>query len=148
MNQKSRQSSNPVSNPGDTLRGAIAVVKQDDQFLAIKRSQAVRAPGKVCFPGGGIEPGESVEQALVREMQEELGVVVNPIRFLWQCNTESGFDLSWWVVEIKLGEVISPDPSEVESYYWLTQAELVADQDLLDSNLNFFAALDRGEFAV
>ena len=32
----------------------------------------VTAPGKLCLPGGAIEKGETEEQALVREMQEEL----------------------------------------------------------------------------
>ena len=64
-------------------QAAIAVVRRADSFLGIKRSQTVRAPGKICFPGGQVENGESTEQAVVREMQEELGVTVKPIRKLW-----------------------------------------------------------------
>ena len=149
MNQEFQQSSpSSSSNADQGKRGAIAVITDGDKFLAIKRSQTVRAPGKICFPGGGLELGETVEQALVREMQEELGIAVKPIRFVWQCHSVRGFDLSWWLAEIEPGELISPDPAEVESYHWLTQAELVAHQDLLDSNSEFFAALDRGEFVL
>ena len=146
---KNPQQPTPYSNKAEhTMRGAIAVIKDGDRFLAIKRSQTVRAPGKICFPGGGVEPGETVEEALVREMQEELGVAVTPIKYVWRCTSVGGFDLSWWVTEVEPGEVITPDHSEVESYHWMTQAELVADRDLLESNLNFFDALDRGEFAL
>lgn len=44
-----------------------------------------RPPGKVYagyweFPGGKVEPGESVAQALIRELQEELGITIaNPV---------------------------------------------------------------------
>ena len=36
-------------------------------------------PGEVCFPGGGIEPGETPDQAAVRETHEELGIALEAI---------------------------------------------------------------------
>jgi len=49
----------------------VAVILRGERFLVICRSQQVRAPGMYCFPGGGIEPGETEEQALRRELLEE-----------------------------------------------------------------------------
>ena len=45
----------------------------DALFLEV-RSQHVKQPGEVCFPGGRAEPGESVIDAAVRETCEELGI--------------------------------------------------------------------------
>ncbi len=45
-----------------------------DALLLEVRSQLVRQPGEVCFPGGRAEPGESVIGAAVRETCEELGI--------------------------------------------------------------------------
>lgn len=45
-----------------------------DALLLEVRSQLVRQPGEVCFPGGRAEPGESVIDAAVRETCEELGI--------------------------------------------------------------------------
>jgi hypothetical protein len=39
-------------------RGVIAVVVREGRLLVIRRAQCVVAPGAICFPGGGIEPGE------------------------------------------------------------------------------------------
>ena len=50
----------------------------------IRRSQQVIAPGKFCFSGGGIEPEATEQQALRRELGEQLGVAIKPIAKLWE----------------------------------------------------------------
>lgn len=57
---------------------------QDGQVLAEKRGPAKRVmPGAVALPGGHIEAGESLEEALYREMQEEVALV--PIEIVYVC---------------------------------------------------------------
>ena len=59
---------------------AVGILLQPDgRFLLTSRP-----PGKVYagyweFPGGKLEPGESVEQALARELHEELGLTIEPV---------------------------------------------------------------------
>lgn len=129
-------------------RGAVAVVVRDARLLVVRRSRHVAAPGMYCFPGGGIEPGESEAEAVRREMREELNVAVRPVRRLWQSVTSWRVDLAWWLAELDAQAVLSPDANEVESAHWLSVDEILALDDLLESNRHFFAAMREGTFRV
>ena len=50
-----------------------------DALLFEVRSQKVRQPGEVCFPGGRVEPGETTVEAAVRETCEELGITADEV---------------------------------------------------------------------
>jgi 8-oxo-dGTP pyrophosphatase MutT (NUDIX family) len=126
--------------------GVVAVVKRDERLLVIRRSATVVAPLRYCFPGGGIELGESESAALVREMREELSAAIRPIRRVWQSRTPWGVDLSWWLAEID-GE-ITCNPAEVASCHWWTVDEMQAQAELLESNQHFLAALASGEICL
>ncbi|MBX3414493.1 MAG: NUDIX domain-containing protein [Pirellulales bacterium] len=121
---------------------------RETRFLVIRRSQTVVAPGAFCFPGGAIESGESEEQALVRELREELALEVRPKKRLWQSVTPWRVELSWWQAEFDLAGIPTPNPAEVESFHWYTTAEMRALAGLLSSNLAFLEAADAGEFLL
>jgi 8-oxo-dGTP pyrophosphatase MutT (NUDIX family) len=53
--------------------------QEGDALLLEVRSQKVKQPGEVCFPGGRVEPGETIAEAAVRETCEELGVTAGDI---------------------------------------------------------------------
>jgi 8-oxo-dGTP diphosphatase len=55
--------------------GAV-ILNQHNEILCALRSQHMSLPGLWEFPGGKIEPGESPEGSLAREIEEELGCVV------------------------------------------------------------------------
>ncbi len=55
---------------------SAAVVEHGDAFLMTRRAAAAPLGGLWEFPGGKVEHGESIEDALVREMREELGCAV------------------------------------------------------------------------
>jgi mutator protein MutT len=128
--------------------GVVGVLVREERLLVIRRSQLVRAPGRYCFPGGGMEPGETEEQTLIRELQEELGVSVQPVQRLHRSVTPWRVDLRWWLAELHEEASITPHPDEVESIHWHSVAELLALDPLLDSNRDFIAAWQRGEFEI
>ena len=58
----------------DLARNAVAIaLTEDNQIIFEVRSKTIpHQPGDICLPGGRVEPGESPEQAVLREMTEEL----------------------------------------------------------------------------
>jgi 8-oxo-dGTP diphosphatase len=56
---------------------AVGVIRRNDNhFLIAKRPQGKPYEGYWEFPGGKVEPGEQVQDALVRELYEEIGIRV------------------------------------------------------------------------
>ncbi len=56
------------------LVSAVALIDPDGRILLAQRPEGKSMAGMWEFPGGKIEPGETPEAALVRELQEELGI--------------------------------------------------------------------------
>ena len=127
-------------------QGAIGVVlDSQSRFLVIQRSALVRAPGRLCFPGGEIEESESQETALVRELREELSVSVTPIRKLWQSETQSKVLLHWWLAELSPEEIPRANPQEVSRWFWMGEEQFVRDPRTLATNVEFVRAIHRGD---
>jgi 8-oxo-dGTP diphosphatase len=57
------------------LVAACALVDRDGRVLIAQRPQGKQLAGLWEFPGGKVEAGESPEDALIRELEEELGVI-------------------------------------------------------------------------
>ncbi|HEX4909658.1 MAG TPA: Nudix family hydrolase [Permianibacter sp.] len=61
---------------------AAAIVNSHNEVLIAKRAPHRHQGDRWEFPGGKLEPGETAEQALVRELQEELGITATRFRQL------------------------------------------------------------------
>jgi 8-oxo-dGTP diphosphatase len=59
------------------LVAACALVDADGRVLLAQRPDGKAMAGLWEFPGGKVEGNETPEQSLIRELQEELGIVVN-----------------------------------------------------------------------
>ena len=97
---------------------AFMLIK-DGQVLAEKRKHTKRVvPGAVALPGGHIEARERPEEALSREVQEEVGIV--PIELAYVCTllhrAQEFRKLHYFVVTRWKGEII---PQEAEAVVWI-----------------------------
>lgn len=121
-----------VENP-ELRRAAVAValtVEEDGQlaFLLTRRSsQLKRHSGQFALPGGRLDPGETVEQAALRELEEEVGVDAQSTTILGYLDdfaTRSGYVIT--PIVVWAGEVhdLQPDSGEVAHLYRVPLDEL------------------------
>ena len=64
--------------PERPIVGVAAVVIEDDRVVLVRRGRPP-AYGEWSLPGGAVEPGESLEEAVVREVAEEIGLKVEVV---------------------------------------------------------------------
>jgi 8-oxo-dGTP diphosphatase len=134
----------PLQADGRVHGVVIACARPDGRWLCIRRSSKVIAPLKVCFPGGGIESGESQTAAVVREMREEVGATVKPVRNTWRWEKPDGNLTLWgWTADL-LSTDLHADPLEVAEILWLTGEEVAEHPDAMPTNRLFVASLKRG----
>ena len=67
---------------------ACAVIEKDNKILCCRRGPKGETAFKWEFPGGKLEPGETKEEALVREIKEELNTEIKINKFLITVNHE------------------------------------------------------------
>jgi 8-oxo-dGTP diphosphatase len=67
---------------GKIVVGALGAVTDSRGRLLFVAQQKGPFGGHWLLPGGGVEPGESAEEAIVREIQEETGMVMKNVRFV------------------------------------------------------------------
>lgn len=66
---------------GKLIPVVAAIIWSEGRFLSAERPEGKDYAGWWEFPGGKVEPGETLEQALVRELQEELGILALDCNF-------------------------------------------------------------------
>jgi len=76
---------------GEWQHVAVALVRNPEgRILIAKRPEHLHQGGLWEFPGGKLESGEGIEQALIREIQEEIGITISPERPLIEIRHDYG----------------------------------------------------------
>lgn len=136
----------PPHQPGPALRFvAAALIIRDGQVLIGQRRPDQIMALKWEFPGGKIEPGETPQQALARELHEELGIraVVGPAITRIRHNYRHGgaVDLQFFAVREFTGEIQNHIFNEVR---WVQLGEL-PEYDFLAADLGLIRDLAGGK---
>lgn len=116
-----------------------AAIVRAGRVLAARRTRPAAAAGRWELPGGKVEPGETPETALVREIAEELGCVVAVEE--WLPGTVRISDRHRLGVAVcRLVAEGEPAPTEHDAVRWLGAAEL-DDVDWLEPDRPFLGPL-------
>jgi 8-oxo-dGTP pyrophosphatase MutT (NUDIX family) len=125
-----------IAYEGDDLKRAavaITLVEADDgsgqaAFLLTRRSAELRAhAGQWALPGGRCDPGETLEEAALRELEEELGLRLPPENILGVLDdypTRSGYAISPVVAWV---DALQPNPHEVASVHSIRLDQIARD---------------------
>lgn len=128
-----------------TLRVVAAVFQAGSQVLACKRKPEKAAGGKWEFPGGKVEANESAEEALRRELIEELDVHIKTVGdLIWRettTTTNPSVDLACYRVETDIFPSSSTDHDELR---WCLVEEL-SQLDFADADKPAVRELERIE---
>ena len=113
-----------------------AVVEQDGRLLVTRRVDGVHLAGMWEFPGGKIQPGETHEAALRRELLEELDTDADVGRLVFDTSHDYG-DVAVHLFFYACTLIGTPRPLLGQELRWVTRADLTglpfpaADADLI-----------------
>ena len=112
------------SNESKRMEVVAAIIEKDGKILICRRAENKTRALKWEFPGGKVEPGETPQQALVREIMEELdteikvGELIDTIEFDYP-TFHLSMDCFW--AEVTKGHL---ELKEAEAAKWLTKDQL------------------------
>jgi 8-oxo-dGTP diphosphatase len=106
------------------IESVAFILIDNNKILVEKRSMDKRSdPGKIAVPSGGIEKNENQEEAMLREVKEELDVVAIEYKFIetvFYPNVEVDFNVHYFIVTKWEGSITN---LEADKLLWINLAE-------------------------
>ena len=124
-----------------------AILVKDGKILIAKRKPEDKQPDKWEFPGGKIEIGESAQECLKREMQEEFGIDVRVGKFLGESiyhYPHESIRLLAYLAEWQAGDLALKDHAD---YAW-AKCDRLAEFDFAPADLPFVRKLISGQIKI
>ncbi|MBP3201708.1 MAG: (deoxy)nucleoside triphosphate pyrophosphohydrolase [Lachnospiraceae bacterium] len=110
-----------------TIKVVAAIIKDGNKVFISERGYG-EFKGKWEFPGGKIEEGETGEEAVVREIKEELRSTVKVLKFFGEINDVHGdrcFNVKFFICELVEGNL---ELTEHLASKWVEPKNIVADE--------------------
>lgn len=126
-----------------TINVVAAIIKSGDKVFITERGHG-EFKGKWEFPGGKIELEETAEEAVVREIKEELRSTVNVLKFFGEINDVHGdrcFNVKFYICELVDGNL---ELTEHLASKWVEPKDIVdaefmeADKEILDKLRTYY----------
>lgn len=121
MNTKDDASPSPDPNRGNSI--GIVIKEGTNDFVLVTNINHKNPKAKI--PGGRIEPGESKEEAVIREIHEETGLKLNSKKILWKFATKAANSKHYYQVFLCF----------VNSFEGLHNAPVKDGEDLLQAKI-------------
>ena len=107
------------------------IIISEGKVLVEKRLNNDAAdPGLIAISGGHVERGESVEDAIIREMKEELGIIVKKTRFIgeeaWTASDGERQRIHYFIIEKWEGKLT---PQEATAILWESEISKLGPPD-------------------
>lgn len=101
--------------------------KSDGKYLLARRGPGQTGAGHWEFPGGKVEPGETQPHALVREIEEELGIQLQPAKLVFVARNDFQYpqkliQLFLWLYEIENDPAVVL--TEHDQFVWCTPSQM------------------------
>lgn len=137
-------------NTAKVIHVAVGVILREQQILLALRNAKQHQGGKWEFPGGKVEQDESVQQALARELQEEVAIEITQCQAFMQL--EYAYPEKTVLLDIYLVTDFSGEPHgrEGQPLRWVSIAELAeiafpdANKPIVQRIQQYFASAEQG----
>ncbi len=121
----------------------VVVIENDNKYLMVRRSGKGSYAGRWEYPGGKAEKNEEYEDAAVREVKEETGLLIKEPRYLGKYAWDRGgreatiimFHCRTFDRKVKLSD-------EHDDYGWWSKEEILTSKNVSDDAFKFFEFLD------
>jgi 8-oxo-dGTP diphosphatase len=103
---------------------SAAIITDGERVLMVRR-RVKEGELSWQFPAGGVEEGETAEEAAVRETLEETGLTVKPVKYIGdRVHPKSGKFMAYTACEVVSGTAHVADEDELDQVVWARHEEI------------------------